>query len=58
MTVIKRDGEQVPFIREKIETAINAAFIDAFNYFGNNIVINGLNNSSLQSDKMYKKCSR
>lgn len=28
MTVIKRDGEQVPFIRKKIENAINAAFID------------------------------
>ncbi|MBP3201235.1 MAG: 3-phosphoshikimate 1-carboxyvinyltransferase [Lachnospiraceae bacterium] len=33
----------------------NAAFIDAFNYFDNNIVINGLNNSSLQSDKVYKE---
>ena len=33
----------------------NAAFIDAFNYFGNKIVLNGLNPDSLQSDKIYKK---
>ncbi len=32
----------------------NAAFIDAFNYFGNEIVLNGLNPSSLQADKIYK----
>ena len=33
----------------------NAAFIDAFNYFGNEIILNGLNPDSLQSDKVYKK---
>ncbi len=33
----------------------NAAFIDAFNYFGNNINLTGLNPDSLQSDKVYKK---
>ena len=33
----------------------NAAFIDAFNYFGNNINLTGLNPNSLQSDKVYKK---
>ena len=33
----------------------NAAFIDAFNYFDNEITLNGLNPSSLQSDKIYKK---
>ena len=33
----------------------NAAFIDAFNYFGNKIVLKGLNPDSLQSDKIYKK---
>lgn len=33
----------------------NAAFIDAFNFFGNNINITGLNVDSLQSDKVYKK---
>lgn len=33
----------------------NAAFIDAFNYFGNNITITNLNPTSLQSDKIYKK---
>jgi 3-phosphoshikimate 1-carboxyvinyltransferase len=33
----------------------NAAFIDAFNYFGNDINLTGLNPDSLQSDKVYKK---
>ena len=33
----------------------NAAFIDAFNYFENNINLTGLNPDSLQSDKVYKK---
>ena len=33
----------------------NAAFIDAFNYFGNEIKLNGLNPDSLQSDKVYKE---
>ncbi len=33
----------------------NAAFIDAFNYFDNEITLNGLNPSSLQSDKIYKE---
>lgn len=33
----------------------NAAFIDAFNYFGNTINLTGLNPDSLQSDKVYKK---
>ena len=33
----------------------NAAFIDAFNYFGNSINLTGLNPNSLQSDKVYKK---
>lgn len=34
----------------------NAAFIDAFNYFENEISLNGLNENSLQSDKVYKEC--
>ena len=34
----------------------NAAFIDAFNYFDNNIELKGLNVNSLQSDKFYKDC--
>lgn len=33
----------------------NAAFIDAFNYFGNDIKLTGLNPNSLQSDIVYKK---
>ena len=33
----------------------NAAFIDAFNYFGNEINLTGLNPNSLQSDKVYKE---
>lgn len=33
----------------------NAAFIDAFNYFGNAINLTGLNPDSLQSDKVYKE---
>ena len=33
----------------------NAAFIDAFNYFGNEIKLTGLNPNSLQSDIVYKK---
>ena len=31
----------------------NASFIDAFNYFNSNVVINGLNNDSKQGDKVY-----
>lgn len=33
----------------------NAAFIDAFNYFDSEIILNGLNPHSLQSDKVYKE---
>ena len=33
----------------------NASFIDAFNYFGNDVTLLGLNEKSLQSDKVYKK---
>ena len=33
----------------------DAAFLDAFNYFGNDIKIEGLNPNSLQSDKVYKE---
>lgn len=33
----------------------NAAFIDAFNYFGGEITLNCLNPHSLQSDKVYKE---
>ena len=33
----------------------NIAFIDAFNYFGSDIKISGLNSNSLQSDKIYKE---
>lgn len=32
----------------------NTAFIDAFNYFNSDINISGLNQNSLQSDKIYK----
>lgn len=32
----------------------NIAFIDAFNYFDSDIIIEGLNPTSLQSDKIYK----
>ena len=33
----------------------NAAFIDAFNYFGSSISIDGLNKNSMQGDKIYKE---
>ena len=33
----------------------NAAFLDAFNYFNNNVVVNNLNDNSLQGDKIYKE---
>lgn len=33
----------------------NAAFIDAFNYFGSNVRLTGLNKDSIQADKIYKK---
>ena len=33
----------------------NAAFLDAFNYFNNNVVVNNLNDNSLQGDKIYKQ---
>lgn len=31
----------------------NAAFLDAFNYLGGNVLVNGLNSNSLQGDKAY-----
>lgn len=33
----------------------NSAFIDAFNFLGGNVLINGLNENSYQGDKVYKK---
>lgn len=33
----------------------NAAFLDAFNYFGGNVNVQGLNEKSLQGDKVYKE---
>ena len=33
----------------------NAAFIDAFNYLGSNIEISGLNDNSIQADKIYRE---
>lgn len=33
----------------------NAAFLDAFNYLGGNVYVDGLNESSLQGDKAYIK---
>lgn len=33
----------------------NAAFLDAFNYLGGKVLIDGLNEESLQGDKAYKK---
>jgi 3-phosphoshikimate 1-carboxyvinyltransferase len=33
----------------------NAAFLDAFNYIGSDVLINNLNADSLQGDKIYKK---
>ncbi len=32
----------------------NAAFLDAFNYLGGDVVINGLNSDSIQGDKIYQ----
>lgn len=32
----------------------NVAFLDAFNYFGGNVKVQGLNENSLQGDKVYK----
>lgn len=34
----------------------NAAFLDAFNYVGSDIIINNLNPESLQGDRVYKEC--
>lgn len=34
----------------------NAAFLDAFNYLGSKLDIKGLNEKSLQGDKVYKEC--
>ncbi len=33
----------------------NAAFLDAFNYLGGNVTVDGLDENSLQGDKVYKK---
>ncbi len=34
----------------------NAAFLDAFNYIGGDVKVEGLNEKSLQGDKVYKEC--
>ena len=34
----------------------NAAFLDAFNYIGGDVKVTGLNDESLQGDKVYKEC--
>ncbi len=34
----------------------NAAFLDAFNYIGGDVKVEGLNAESLQGDKVYKEC--
>lgn len=34
----------------------NAAFLDAFNYIGGKVLVEGLNEKSLQGDKVYKDC--
>ena len=34
----------------------NAAFLDAFNYIGGDVKVTGLNEKSLQGDKVYKEC--
>lgn len=34
----------------------NAAFLDAFNYIGGDVKVEGLNEESLQGDKVYKEC--
>ena len=34
----------------------NAAFLDAFNYIGGEVKVEGLNAESLQGDKVYKEC--
>lgn len=34
----------------------NAAFLDFFNYIGGNVNVEGLDNSSLQGDRVYKEC--
>lgn len=34
----------------------NVAFLDAFNYLGGSVILNGLNESSVQGDKVYKDC--
>lgn len=34
----------------------NAAFLEAFNTIGGNVSVNGLNETSLQGDKVYKTC--
>ena len=34
----------------------NSAFLDAFNYIGGNVTVSGLNQNSLQGDRLYKQC--
>ncbi len=54
---IKIKGKQVYKARNhKVEGDYsNTSFLAAFNYFDNNIVINGLNLNSLQGDKLYQE---
>lgn len=33
----------------------NSAFLEAFNYLGGNVIVNGLNDNSCQGDKVYKE---
>ena len=50
-------GNQVYQVRDAFVEGdySNAAFLDAFNYIGGNVIVTGLNENSLQGDSLYKK---
>jgi len=53
--LIKGNSEYLPKEIEVEGDYSNAAFLDAFNYLGGNVIVTGLKSESLQGDKIYKE---
>lgn len=53
-SIVIRPSELKPFTGTVEGDYSNAAFLDAFNYFGSAVVVENLNKDSLQGDRVYK----
>ena len=56
LTILIHGGKRLSARRAYVESDYSsAAFLDAFNLFGGEVKVNGLDEESLQGDKLYKK---